>query len=222
MEYILELFLGLSPLYIYLMIMLLLIAGAFGFPFPEDLVFISVGYMSYLGLIDPFIALAMGFIAVLMSDTIIYFIGYKLGPKIFSIPVLNRLITEPRLESAKKLLNKHGSKFVFFSKFVVGFRYSVFFTSGALSIGYLRFIIFDALASSISAPLLVYLAFQNGENIDALLSYVKKAEYIILVLALLVIAYFLVRAYYKKSKKNKTKNFKIEDLQKLKKDIEKH
>jgi membrane-associated protein len=75
--------------------------------------------MSYLGVIDPYIGLAMGFIAVLLSDSIIYFIGYKLGPRIFSVPILNKLITESRLESAKKLLNKHGSKFVFFSKFVV-------------------------------------------------------------------------------------------------------
>jgi len=200
MEYILEIFLSLSPFYIYLMIVLLLVAGAFGFPFPEDLVFIAVGYMSYLGLIDPYVGLAMGFLAVLLSDSIIYFIGYKLGPRIFSIPILNKLITEIRLESAKNLLNKHGSKFVFLSKFVVGFRYSVFFTSGALAIGYLRFIIFDALASSISAPLLIYLARHNGENLDRLLLLVKKAEYIILVIVLLVIGYFIFRAYKNKKK----------------------
>lgn len=205
MEYILELFLGLNPFYIYLMIMLLLVAGAFGFPFPEDIVFISVGYMSYLGIIDPYIGLGMGFIAVLISDSIIYFIGYKLGPRIFSIPILNRLITENRLESAKKLLNKHGSKFVFFSKFVVGFRYSVFFTSGALAIGYLRFIVFDALASSISAPLLIYLAHHNGENLDRLMSVVKRAEYIILIVALLIIGFFIVRAY-RNRKKGKQKS----------------
>ena len=203
MEYILDLFLGLDPTYIYVMIMVLLVAGAFGFPFPEDLVFIAVGYLSYLGLIDPYRGLAIGFLAVLISDSLIYLIGYKLGPKIFRIPVLNKLITESRLERAKALLNKHGSKFVFLSKFVVGFRYSVFFTSGALAIGYLRFIIFDGLASSISAPLLIYLAYSNGENLDRLILSVKRAEYIILILAILFIGYFIIRYY--RSKKDRSK-----------------
>lgn len=200
MEYILDLLLGLDTTYIYVMIALLLIAGALGFPFPEDLVFIAVGYTSYLGLIDPFLGLAIGFIAVMVSDSIIYFLGFKLGPKIVKVPLLNKIITVERIEKAKALLNKHGSKFVFISKFVVGLRYSVFFTSGALCIGYIRFITFDALATSISAPLLVYLAYVNGANLDGLILWVKQVEHAILIMALIAIAYFIIRARMKSKK----------------------
>ncbi|MEI6079586.1 MAG: DedA family protein [bacterium] len=202
MEHVLQFFNNASALNIYAMIVVLLLAGAVGFPFPEDVTFLAVGYMAYSGYIDPNVGLIVGFVAVLAGDSVIYFLGKKLGPKIFSVPILNRLITRKHEEKAEKLLHKHGSKFIFISKFIVGLRYSVFFTSGMVSVGYSRFILFDALASSISVPLLVYVAYMNGHRIDYIISSVKHVQYVLLALFLIAVAVFFIRKYFKKADEN--------------------
>lgn len=199
MEQILSFFNNASALHIYCMIVLLLMAGSVGFPFPEDLIFLTTGYVAYKGFIDPSIGLLVGFIAVLLGDSFIYFLGKHLGPKIFSIPFLNRVITKELEQKAEKLLLKHGSKFVFISKFIVGLRYSVFFTSGLVSIGYSRFILFDALASCISVPTLIFIAYTNGKNIDNVISSVKHVEYALVAIFVLIAGLLLAKKYFKKT-----------------------
>ncbi|MCX6112905.1 MAG: DedA family protein [Proteobacteria bacterium] len=199
MEQILAFFNDLNAVNIYGLIVVLLLAGAIGFPFPEDVTFLAVGYVAYLGHISPNIGLIVGFIAVLTGDSIIYFLGKHLGPKIFSVPILNKIITKKTEAKAENLLHKHGSKFIFISKFIVGLRYSVFFTSGMVSVGYGRFILFDALASSISVPLLVYLAYFNGQNIDYVIASVKHVQYTLLAVFIAIVAILIVRKYFKKA-----------------------
>ena len=203
MEHILAVLSGASGIYVYLLIVLLLLAGACGFPFPEDMVFLSAGYMAYKGVIDPKLAVLVGLLGILMGDSIIYYLGNKLGFKIFSLPVLRRVITKKSIGKAKKFLDKHGSKSVFIGKFIVGLRYSVFFASGMFAIGYKRFIISDMLASMISIPTLVSLAYFNGHRIDSILYQVKKVEYEILGVFVLLLVVFGIRAYLKKLKTGK-------------------
>ena len=204
MEHILGIFSnGNGAVQIYALIALLLMAGAFGFPLPEDLLFLTTGYLAYTGVINPGYAIIVGFIAVLMGDTVIYFLGKSIGVRVCSLPILRSIVTPEAIQKGRKLLHKNGPRFVFISKFIVGVRYSVFFVSGMMEIGYLRFIMFDAMASAISVPTLVLLAYFNGKRIDQVLVFVKRAEYSILAVALAVALFFAVRFYFLK-RKNRT------------------
>jgi membrane protein DedA with SNARE-associated domain len=160
--------------------------------------FLATGYVAYKGWIDPNIGLIVGFVAVLACDSFVYFLGKKFGPKIVNIPILNKIVTAKTIEKGKSLLHSHGSKFIFISKFVIGLRYTVFFTSGMVSVGYGKFILFDALASSISVPLLIYLTYLNGGNIDRVVTSVRHAEYFLLALFLAAAAFFMIKNYLKK------------------------
>ena len=201
MENILAFLSSSSGIYVYLSITLLLLAGAFAFPFPEDMVFLASGYLAYKGLVNPYIALVVALLSLAMGDSIIYFLGNKLGIRIFSLPVLRRLISKKGLDTAKKFMDRHGSKSVFISKFIVGLRYSVFFSSGMFSIGYKRFILSDMLASCISVPTLIFLAYFNGQRIDSVISLVKKVEYEILYVFIFVLVVWIAWSYLKKPKK---------------------
>ena len=197
MDQIIGYFTNASSIQIYLIIFGLLIAGAFAFPFPEEITFLSVGYASYMGWIHPVMGAVVGFASVLMGDTIIYFLGNKLGMKIFSLPVLRNIITKKAILKGHGLLNKHGSKLVFFSKFVVGLRYSVFFASGMMEIGYKKFISFDAMASMINIPVLVTLAYFNGRHIHHVIRMVREVNRAILITVLAVIFVLIVANYIK-------------------------
>ncbi len=202
MEHILGIFSsGSGAIEVYGIIIVLLMAGAVGFPFPEDVVFLSAGYFAYKGVINPVYAILIGYIAVLAGDAIVYTLGNKLGAKVFGLPILRTIITPEAIQKGKKLLHKNGPRFVFVSKFIIGLRYTVFFVSGMMEIGFLRFIKFDAMASAISVPTLVCLAYFNGDKIDQVLSYVKDAEYSILAVAAAVILFFAFRYYHVKRKK---------------------
>jgi len=211
MENILAVLSSSSGIYVYLLIVLMLLAGAFAFPFPEDVVFLCAGYMAYRGVIDPNIAIAIGLASIMVGDSIIYFLGNKLGFRIFSLPVIRLLISPKNMERAKKFMDKHGNKSVFISKFIVGLRYSVFFTSGMFSIGYKNFITSDILASCISIPTLIYVAYLNGQRIDKIFLEVRHVEYEILGIFVLVVAIFAIRAYFKKLKADRLKAKLLEE-----------
>ncbi len=199
MEHILSIISGSSGIYVYFMILLLILAGAFAMPFPEDMVFLSAGYAAYRGVIDPRTAIIVGLMSIMIGDSIIYFLGNKVGFRVFNLRLFRSLISKKNLEYAKRFMDKYGSKSVFISKFVVGLRYSVFFTSGMFAIGYKKFIVSDILASCISIPTLIYLAYFNGHRIDQILVQVRRVEYELLGLFLLVIVIFSIRAYLKKA-----------------------
>ncbi|HOW17064.1 MAG TPA: DedA family protein, partial [bacterium] len=175
MEHILEIFnSGTGAIQIYGIIILLLFAGAFGFPFPEDAVFLSVGYVAYKGVVDPLTAGIIGYIVVLSSDSVVYFLGNKLGKKVCNLPLLRTIITPEAIQKGSVLLKKNGPRFVFISKFIVGLRYTVFFVSGMMRIGFKRFLIFDALASAVTVSTLVSLAYFNGHRVDSIFLHVKN------------------------------------------------
>ena len=199
MEHILSVLSGSSGIYVYFLILLLLLAGAFAFPFPEDMIFLSAGYLAYKGVIDPRIAILIGFLSIAIGDSIIYFLGKKLGFKVFNLPVLRKLITKKNIERAQKFMDKYGTRSVFISKFIVGLRYSVFFTSGMFAIGYKRFILSDLFASCISIPTLIYVAYFNGNRIDQILFQVRRVEYELLGVFVLIVVIFSIRAYLKKA-----------------------
>jgi len=197
MESILSFLSSSSGVYVYMSITLLLLAGAFAFPFPEDMIFLASGYLAYKGVINPYFAIAVGLLGLAVGDSIVYFLGNKLGYKICRLPVLRYLISQKNIGRAKKFMDKHGRKSVFISKFVVGLRYSVFFTSGMFAIGYKKFILSDMLASCISVPALVFLAYFNGQRIDLVITKVKKAEYELLYVLIFVVVVWVIWSYFK-------------------------
>jgi len=200
METILAFLSSSSGVYVYLSIALLILAGAFALPFPEDMIFLSTGYLAYKGLINPYIGIAVGLLSLVLGDSIIYFLGKRFGIKILSLPVFKHLISKKNIDRAKKFMDRHGSKSVFISKFIVGLRYSVFFTSGMFAIGYKRFISFDMLASCISVPTLIFLAYFNGGRIDSVITQVKKVEYQILYVFIFAVVVWAIWSYLKKLK----------------------
>jgi membrane protein DedA with SNARE-associated domain len=203
METILAFLSSSSGVYVYLSITLLLLAGSFALPFPEDMIFLSAGYLAYKGIINPYVAILVGLLSLVVGDSIIYFLGNKLGHKLLELRFFRHLIGKKNIDRAKKFMDKNGSKSVFISKFIVGLRYSVFFTSGMFSIGYRRFISFDMLASCISVPTLIFLAYYNGHRIDVVMTKVKKVEYQILYVFIFAVVVWAVWSYLKKLKENK-------------------
>jgi membrane protein DedA with SNARE-associated domain len=200
MEQILSIFADSGHIYIYFMIFVLLIGSGLGI-FSEDVTFIATGYVAYKGMINPYIAIVIGIVGVMSGDSFLYFIGYKFGKKVFSLPVLKNLFTVDRLAKASLLLQKKGKFLVFAIRFLPGFRAPSYFSCGTLGIRYRYFIITDAVAACISVPLLIFLSMKSGKYIDRLIYIIRQIENSLIVLACLLIFLFVMYSVGKNKKK---------------------
>jgi membrane protein DedA with SNARE-associated domain len=166
---------------------ILLLCG-FGLPIPEDISLIAAGYLSWKTF-DPdpapklyvHLAFAVCLVAVLAGDTIAFFFGRRYGRRVLASNLARRYFTPKRQLRVRAYFRKFGSKVVLVGRFTPGLRFTIFFTAGTLHVRPAVFFIYDFMAAAFSVPVLVYLAYFFGEQIDKVIRYVRNAEHGILV-----------------------------------------
>ena len=86
-------------------------------------------------------------------------------------------------------------------RFTPGLRFSIFFSAGMLHLRPSVFFAYDALAAMVSVPVLVYLAWRFGGQIDRVVSFARHTEHGILILVLGAAAFLVVRALWKRRRR---------------------
>ncbi|MBI2498731.1 VTT domain-containing protein [Candidatus Woesearchaeota archaeon] len=176
----LDLFLLYLANYSYLSIAVLMLLSSIGFPFPDDLIMISVGYLSYLKLINPYIA---GFEIIflgLLLDNIYFFLGRYKGKSI-----LDRLSN--RSEFIKKIAQQNESyvlrpRKVFIARFVPVLRSVVPFAAGTSEIKWKIFFMYNLFALLIMTPIIIILSFHFSRYLVVFFNLNEKAVGIVLLL----------------------------------------
>ncbi len=198
----------------------ILIACGLGFPLPEDIPLVASGYLVWDGTMAWGPAILVTLAGVGLGDSILFFIGRKLGMRILE-PGANRRVLFPihRVRRTRAYFRKYGEKIVFFARFVAGFRAVAFFMAGAMRMPYSRFILLDMLAALISVPVWIAvgygLGYYFGDEIGELLKHLKSVKsgmtwltlaVVIVVLVKLALKYRQARAAaLKKSRRSKFK-----------------
>jgi membrane protein DedA with SNARE-associated domain len=163
----------------------LLIAGV-GVPLPEDLTLLGAGYLAWRGDAPLALMWTVGLFGIVAGDSMLYWIGRKLGPRLSRHKWLSHHLTPARLERVSRFFQRHGAKAVFLARWAAGARGAFYLTAGTMKLGYRRFLAFDLLAASLSATLWVLLGWRFGGHIDKLRHVVKRVEHWIFLAALLV------------------------------------
>ncbi|MFH1263251.1 MAG: DedA family protein [Pseudomonadota bacterium] len=163
-------------------IVVLLICGL-GAPFPEEIPLILAGYLVYTGEVSLQTCLIGTFVALLVGDSLLFVIGFRLGPRIFKIPLFRKLLTPDRVKKVSDRFHRYGNRVVFVARFMAGVRGTVFVTAGILKMPYRRFILFDGLAALISAPLIIYIAYHFGSEIDSAAKVAREAGWLLFTIA---------------------------------------
>lgn len=153
---------GLSGGITYWIVFGILVACGLGFPLPEDLPLIATGYLIWDGTMEWPIAFAVTMFGVCAGDTILFFIGQKLGMRFVEGKKIQTLFPKERIRRVRAYFRKFGGKVVFFARFVAGFRAVAFFLAGALGVPYRRFILLDMLAALISVPVWILIGYMLG------------------------------------------------------------
>lgn len=191
----------------YFIVFGILIACGLGFPLPEDIPLIAAGYLVSDGTMRWVPAILITMAGVLIGDSILFFLGKKMGMKILENTRVQSIFKPEKIRRTKAYFRKYGDKIVFFARFVAGFRAPAFFMAGALKMNYRRFLLLDGLAALISVPLWIILGYAMGyylgDEIASILKGMKEIKLAVTILIVTVITIFTIRGWLKYQKARK-------------------
>jgi membrane protein DedA with SNARE-associated domain len=179
----------------YVLVFGVLVACGMGVPLPEDVSLVTGGFLAHLEAAHLPIMMVVGFFGIVAGDSIIFVAGRRLGAKVGTKQTgfFARIVTPEKRARVEALFHAHGQKIIMAARFLPGVRAVTFFTAGSAGMAYWRFIFWDGMAALVSAPLLVYLGYYFGDNIDAVLVRIRHGQ--VRVIAAILLAAVLYIAY---------------------------
>ncbi|MCX6748395.1 MAG: DedA family protein [Candidatus Pacearchaeota archaeon] len=180
----------------YLGIFFLTFLGNVGIPVPEEIIFISTGYLAANGYISLLGAMLFSIFAVSATNNMSYFAGRWFGKPIFKFLKKVKGIHHV-IEIAEHLFKKHGEKTLFFSRFVWNVRNITPLIAGATGMKWKKYMTYDFLAIIIHIPILVLLGFFFSSAVNRIFGLIEEGKIFILILFLLFVGILLSKKIYK-------------------------
>ncbi len=109
---------------------------------PGDSLLFAVGSLAAIGALDIWIALVIFITAAFVGDTVNYWIGHYIGPKVFHKERV-RFLNKEYLHRTHKFYEKHGGKTIIIARFLPIIRTFAPFVAGIGSMTYPRFMIYN-------------------------------------------------------------------------------
>ncbi len=171
-----------------------LILTVFGFPFPEDAVLLLSGAVLSRGIIRPMPTLSVAYFGVVTGDMILYFVGRRYGVLVVTHRAFRRILSDARIDRARRWFHKWGNSLVFFGRHLVGVRAQVFLCAGIFRVSAGRVLLYDCLSALIGVPLMIFLGYYFGENFHRLKDTVSFWQWTAVAAAIAAFAaYFIIR-----------------------------
>lgn len=148
---------------------------------PGDSLLFAIGTFTALGLLDIVLTLILLSIAAVADDTVNYWIGNYLGPKVFHYED-SRFLKKKHLERTHQFYEKHGGKTIIIARFIPIIRTFAPFVAGIGSMTYRKFFSFNVVGGILWIFLLTLAGYFFG-NIP-----VVKDNFSLVIMAIIVIS----------------------------------
>jgi membrane protein DedA with SNARE-associated domain len=203
-----------EPHYVYGFIILFMFASSFGLPVPEELVLVTSGLVAYMAHnpqefpppyegatgVNVYTLAFVCFLAVFMSDLLVYFIGKFFGGKIIKTKFFQKQVAGKGFDVINSWFQKYGGLACGIFRFTPGLRFPGHMSCGLLGIPLWKFMLVDGVAAMISVPTQVYLVATYGKLILDKLAEFKIAAAIVMGVALVI--WMIRRVYLKNVRRN--------------------
>ncbi|HEY9075380.1 MAG TPA: DedA family protein [Anaerolineaceae bacterium] len=148
--------------YILLFLVIFVETGLVVTPFlPGDSLLFAAGALAATtGKLDPYLLFLLMAIAAVLGDTVNYWIGHFIGPKVFSIR--SRFIKQEYLLKTQRFYDKHGGKTIFLARFVPIVRTFAPFVAGVGKMRYGYFISYNIFGGIIWTGVFIFLGYFFG------------------------------------------------------------
>lgn len=135
--------------YVLLFIVVFCETGLVLTPFlPGDSLLFTAGLFAAQGSLDLYLLMAILFVAAVLGDTVNYWIGNIIGPKIFSQEHV-RFLNKKHLDKTHAFYEKYGGKTIIFARFIPIMRTFAPFVAGIGKMTYSRFLLYNLLGGAI-------------------------------------------------------------------------
>ncbi|MBF0121596.1 MAG: DedA family protein [Desulfobacterales bacterium] len=165
---------------------------------PGDSLLFAIGTFAALGSLDIWIITILLSIAAILGDTLNYWVGHFLGPKVFNREN-SRLLNKKHLDKTHEFYERHGGKTIIIARFVPIIRTFAPFVAGIGKMSYAKFIAYNIIGGILWITLFTFGGYLFG-NIPI----VKKNFSIVMVVIVIIsvmpiIIEFIKEKYYKVS-----------------------
>jgi membrane-associated protein len=148
---------------------------------PGDSLLFAAGAFAAIGAFDMQAVIIVFAAAAIIGDNVNYWIGYKIGPKIFTKENV-RMFNKKHLKRTHEFYERHGGKTVVLARFIPIIRTFMPFVAGIGRMRYLHFIVYDVIGGIIWPSIFVTAGFHFGN-----LPFVKRYFFVV-VIAIIIIS----------------------------------
>ena len=194
-----------EPLWVYGSVSLMMFLSSFGFPLPEEVPLVASGLVAHVAhnldkypvppgagpnVVNMWVLAAVCFFAVVISDSLVFFIGRYIGRHFRGNPRFERWHRSAAFRKAEEWTAKYGSWASGIFRFTPGLRFPGHMACGLLGVPFSKFIAIDGMAALLSVPTQVILVGIYG---DVILENFKTVKIVLLGLLLAVLVWFLIK-----------------------------
>jgi len=144
-------------------------------------------FLASLGFFDIFIVFLLSLIGDIVSDIVIYFIGYFGGRRCLNFVDRKFRYNGSVVVKMEKAFREKGAKIIFFVKSTTGLCFVTFILAGASKMKFRKFLMFSFLGGIFWSLLLVILGYFFGYAAEQISQYVKYAGFIVFGIAVLTV-----------------------------------
>ncbi|MBA2610961.1 MAG: VTT domain-containing protein [Bacteroidetes bacterium] len=154
-----------TAIYTVLFLVIFIETGLVAMPFlPGDSLLFTAGLFARSGHLNLSYLLILLFIAAVLGDNCNYWIGRKIGLKIFTLKIKGRAIVKQEyLAKTHSFFEKHGTKAIIMARFVPIVRTFSPFAAGVAEMNYKKFVSFDVLGGALWIGSLTIAGYLLGE-----------------------------------------------------------
>lgn len=204
--------------YLILFVVIFAETGLVVTPFlPGDSLLFAVGTLSGGGLLDIWTAYAVLFTAAVAGDTLNYWVGYCIGPKVFS-KEKSRFFNKAYLEKTREFYKKYGGKAIILARFMPIVRTFAPFVAGIGKMHYNTFLSYNIIGAFLWVTSLTFIGYFFG-GIPIIKENFEYAVVVIIILSLApMILEYIKHKRGPKIFKDQLKHATYQDIQKTLKD----
>lgn len=131
--------------YVIIFIIIFIETGLVIFPFlPGDSLLFALGAFAAIGSFDVLLIFTVVSVAAIIGDTVNYWVGCKIGPRVFNREG-GRFLNRKYLLKTKEFYDRHGGKTIIIARFIPVIRTFAPFIAGVGRMYYPRFLLYNIL-----------------------------------------------------------------------------